>query len=1115
MNPRLSPVIVQVLLTFVTLVGLSGRAGAATYFADFSSDPSPALTVFRSSAQVGQRFPTGGNTGGHFVLTPASTGQRCVVKLPDLDPAKAVSTFDIRMDCRIGGGSNVPADGMSINFALAGDPVLTAGTGFLPSPDGGADSPDEGTATGLSVCMDAWDNGGSDWVGFTVKHNGAVIAQAGADLRHGGLTESASLQTGPINRSGGDTTSLLGWAPLRIILYHTGRLDVFWKNVRVINSVQTYWVPASGYFVIGARTGGAAQLHDIDNLTVTTTAATTALVEVTPRPARVQFAFIDAPNALVLNSLALRINGASVPVSDTVNASPYKRFAWLPVSPLVPGADYNYSITATGGINVEGTFRAPVYARIAASKAVAYSNIDTSAEATGVRIVTRQTEAVRPDTILDAERQLRGDFGGNTADSTGAAEDGSFIVPFVNFEENAQAEGYFTAATTIYETPQDRLVPGIPGSRTSGNRDNYVVEATAYVSLPAGLTRMAVRSDDGFKLTCGLDARSPFAQEIARFDGGRAAWDSEFDIYVDAAGYYPFRLLWFEGGGGSSCEWYVILTDGRKVPVGGHRYGTINPTVLPARVDCFARLLPSFSRPRFIDWVEPPPGATGVPAGRIVTVTTGGAREPGFTLTVDGQPAFAEAPRGSSTFSILPATVERFWVDPGESHTVGLTLDGVTRTWSFTREVYGVLPVESYTRFGTGRNPGFNWRIFQTAKANPDGNDAAEEILAGVFGPNIATPAAPSDWSYDVSGFLNFSHDGSAAGLLTNDAAMPGLTGSLTNAAVEVLGYLEMPVPGFRTLAVTSDDGFRLSTSGMPHSPLRIVAPSNFSGYTPAVESLMAPVSAVPVRGSLAIPNPADASGPLLNAAQLAGKIALVDRSDNVLFSDQIRRCQNAGAIGVIVINTAALPSIRMTGRGFPAFTIPAVMISGLLGVFIKLDPAPFIVELARDRTGILGEFDGGRGAGETKFTFFVPIGGVYPVRMTYEQGGGGANVELYHYYANGGLPVPVGTGDANSLAMPMLYRNRLEPVSPTRLDYVPATRQFRAWLPLTAGDFLHVDRSFIFDYSVWPAWQTVQELSAAPAAGQPYVFVRPQAPDPASTRQFFRFEALRSLEPP
>ena len=37
-------------------------------------------------------------------------------------------------------------------------------------PGGGADAPEEGTATGLSVCMDAWDNGGSDWVGFTVKH---------------------------------------------------------------------------------------------------------------------------------------------------------------------------------------------------------------------------------------------------------------------------------------------------------------------------------------------------------------------------------------------------------------------------------------------------------------------------------------------------------------------------------------------------------------------------------------------------------------------------------------------------------------------------------------------------------------------------------------------------------------------------------------------------------------------------------------------------------------------------------------------------------------------------------------------------------------------------------
>jgi len=49
-----------------------------------------------------------------------------------------------------------------------------------------------------------------------------------------------------------------------------------------------------------------------------------------------------------------------------------------------------------------------------------------------------------------------------------------------------------------------------------------------------------------------------------------------------------------------------------------------------------------------------------------------------------------------------------------------------------------------------------------------------------------------------------------------------------------------------------------------------------------------------------------------------------------------------------------------------------------------------------------LGEFSGGRGAAETAFSFVIPEAGVYPFRMTYEQGGGDANVEWYTIATDG-----------------------------------------------------------------------------------------------------------------
>ena len=44
----------------------------------------------------------------------------------------------------------------------------------------------------------------------------------------------------------------------------------------------------------------------------------------------------------------------------------------------------------------------------------------------------------------------------------------------------------------------------------------------------------------------------------------------------------------------------------------------------------------------------------------------------------------------------------------------------------------------------------------------------------------------------------------------------------------------------------------------------------------------------------------------------------------------------------------------------------------------------------------VLGEFSGGRGTTDTLFDFIAPQAGLYPMRLTYEQGTGGANVELW-----------------------------------------------------------------------------------------------------------------------
>jgi extracellular elastinolytic metalloproteinase len=73
-------------------------------------------------------------------------------------------------------------------------------------------------------------------------------------------------------------------------------------------------------------------------------------------------------------------------------------------------------------------------------------------------------------------------------------------------------------------------------------------------------------------------------------------------------------------------------------------------------------------------------------------------------------------------------------------------------------------------------------------------------------------------------------------------------------------------------------------------------------------------------------PSETDGCSPLTNAAEVAGKIALLDRG-TCPFVDKVTNAQNAGAIAVIVANNAPGSPIVMGGAA-PAITIPSVMIS-------------------------------------------------------------------------------------------------------------------------------------------------------------------------------------------
>jgi hypothetical protein len=111
--------------------------------------------------------------------------------------------------------------------------------------------------------------------------------------------------------------------------------------------------------------------------------------------------------------------------------------------------------------------------------------------------------------------------------------------PVVNFDNSASPGHY---------TPENN-----PPALSSGDKDNYVVEATGTITVPtAGLWTFCVSSDDG----CSLQIR-PIGGSyttVLSFPGLRGIGDTLGTYNFPVAGDYEIRAIVFENGGGSGGE---------------------------------------------------------------------------------------------------------------------------------------------------------------------------------------------------------------------------------------------------------------------------------------------------------------------------------------------------------------------------------------------------------------------------------------------------------------------------------------------------------------------------------------------------------------------------------
>ncbi len=125
--------------------------------------------------------------------------------------------------------------------------------------------------------------------------------------------------------------------------------------------------------------------------------------------------------------------------------------------------------------------------------------------------------------------------------------------------------------------------------------------------------------------------------------------------------------------------------------------------------------------------------------------------------------------------------------------------------------------------------------------------------------------------------------------------------------------------------------------TGVP-SILTVHDPADVAGDYMAVLAAFGPGLPVPINSeSVLVDDGAapttDACEPIVNTAELAGKIAVIDRG-TCTFISKVNTAKAAGAIGVIIINNTAGAPFAMSGTGNPG--IPAVMISQADGNLLK-----------------------------------------------------------------------------------------------------------------------------------------------------------------------------------
>ena len=821
------------------LVTLTAAEVLASFETSFTEGEIPDSAELFGTATIGPDENDEADEPNEFLhVTDALNGQNGSMKIGDITDGRTFKDFEVGFKVYISDSTccgseddfseeHRPADGWSLSIG-----------NDLPDTIGLAE---EGAGSGIRICFDTWDSGGGEapaidvWNGVQGQvgdgNQGAWSGGLFVRQNFGGVTGASD----DVKFKDPDTGELVfmwthgEWVDFSLKILG-GQLSINYKGYQMINETLPPGWPAltAPEWLFAGRTGGANSAHWVDDFYVKVYKPSGPIVSgFEGTPTGVSVSLTDAEgNGLVADSVTAKFDGAAVEASSSkdgdVTTIVYNTPDFLPA-----GTDHSIEVTYTdekGNINVKTLgFTVAAYTMIDPSSAAPSSlKGDSGFIANITQISVEQTGGaadVHGNTIVKANQQIDGVFiDPNTEEAfLNEADEDAFegwsyypvVVETVNQNQDAPgAAGNFNESNG----KEDEPIPGIPG--WGGSTDGIAGEYIALLDLAKGSYQLGVNSDDGFQATIGSNFGDLGSQVLGEFNGGRGASDTLFDIVVTEAGLYPFRVLWFEGGGGANVEIFSMVNGEKTLINDPDVDGSIKAyTIKGATVDESTTDRVDTGRAVLVS-VSPANGDKLVKANSIDVVAQNGSAstidQGSITMTLNGDAVTPSVSKSGDTITISLAPDGGL---PVGNHTVVVSMKESTGATKSATTSFGVPGIYSLVGAVPSEAAGF----ITVREYHGIGTTDIPVLMANAKfpdNPDVNTIATYFEWPQ--SGDINVNPAGNVR----------------DNYGWHLSGFIHPPETGEYIFSVATDDNSQLwlSTDEDPANAVQITQESTWQG---------------------------------------------------------------------------------------------------------------------------------------------------------------------------------------------------------------------------------------------------------------------------------------------